>query len=444
MNKIIEKYWILFATFMLILRMSGSLGAIIAFIFLIFYAAFGKQHTIFAFLLSWIFVLINPVIAVNPSVLAIVKPLIIISGFTSAVFSYFYQHSHKASKISFLTAILVLIIVIHSLFFSYNMAISLLKILLWFFTFVTLYYSWSSLILEERTKVFGGVVNFLQLLLVISIPLLLIPSIGFAVNGTGFQGIFNHPQVLGPTFALLGVILASKIINSNRFELKSIFLLFICIVFIILSEARTAGLAFIGPLIIIMLLKPFNNRKDGSFLKNKKNIIFILFVLVTIVVILPTYSSYLTGYIFKRADSTNIIDVANASRGGLVDVMLENIRSKLLFGIGFGLASDPSMMDVQVDPFFGIPISATVEKGVLLIAVLEELGLIVAVYFYFWLFYILYRSSCYGLQNLSIVLCIIFINFGENTFFSVGGLGMLLIILLTASITKSKDIKVLR
>ncbi len=71
-----------------------------------------------------------------------------------------------------------------------------------------------------------------------------------------------------------------------------------------------------------------------------------------------------------------MLEAYDLSRGSLIDEMWQNITEHPLAGIGFGIGSDPSEMEIERDPVFRLPIGAPIEKGVLPIAVVEELGII--------------------------------------------------------------------
>src|SRR5690606_4707588 len=94
----------------------------------------------------------------------------------------------------------------------------------------------------------------------------------------------------------------------------------------------------------------------------------------------------ITSYISKsgRAEVASVIEAYDTSRGGLIAEMWTNIIDKPLQGIGFGIASDPRDMDVTRDQLLGLPTGAAIEKGVLPLAVLEEVGLIGLILISLW------------------------------------------------------------
>lgn len=431
---------------LLILRLISSSTADLAFLFLAILAAFGGKNTIYAFLMSWFFTLINPVIAPDPGLGAAGRYLIIFSGFLSLFLNNILSKSLKISKYALLTSLLGLGILLHSILISYFVLISTLKLITWLMTVVTLLGCWSSFTLENKEIIYYKIVLFLKLILIISVPLLLFPEIGFARNATGFQGVLNHPQAFGPTIAILGVIVGGKILSSQKINYYNIITFIICLVFIFLSEARTAGLGLILGLGLTLILNPILSGKSffnsNPIFKNKWIYIYTYLIAILGFIFSSVYINQLNSYLFKRTDSGGILEAAENSRGKLVENMLFNIEANPFKGIGFGMSSDINNLNVEYDPFFGLPISAAIEKGVLPIAVLEELGIMVGSFVFLWIFYSFYKAAQVDAQKLSILLCIILLNLGEYMFFSVGGMGMLMLILFTASTSYTKKIRI--
>jgi hypothetical protein len=111
--------------------------------------------------------------------------------------------------------------------------------------------------------------------------------------------------------------------------------------------------------------------------------------------------------------------------------MGENIREHPLLGIGFGIASFPEDFVVERDTLLGLPVSATTEKGVLPVMVVEELGALGALAFVLWLWIILRKSATRGgLVALAVIWTALLLNIGEAMLFSPGGMGLLLMILI--------------
>ena len=141
-------------------------------------------------------------------------------------------------------------------------------------------------------------------------------------------------------------------------------------------------------------------------------------------------------YIAKRSGTSSVIEAYQLSRGGLMEKMQQNIEQRPFAGIGFGIASIPSEMTVLRDPIFNIPISASVEKGVMPLAVLEEVGVFGFLFFLFWLWCIFRLALRRGGEAVGLLFTIILLNFGEAVLFSVGGLGLLPLVLLTSVVSR--------
>ena len=111
--------------------------------------------------------------------------------------------------------------------------------------------------------------------------------------------------------------------------------------------------------------------------------------------------------------------------------MWENIEAQPWRGIGFGLASDPATMVVDRDPILDLPTGATIEKGVMPIAVLEELGAFGFIAVMLWLWMLISRAARGGgMTALAVFYTALLLNMGESVLFSPGGMGLLFLILI--------------
>ena len=146
----------------------------------------------------------------------------------------------------------------------------------------------------------------------------------------------------------------------------------------------------------------------------------------------------LSTYIFKSQDfdTINILSVYIKSREVLYAPMIANIAEYPITGIGFGLASEPLSMNVKF--FKGIPISAPIEKGILPLMVLEEIGIFGFLFFLIWVLILNLKAIAISFSSILILLTTLLLNFGEAGLFSPNGFGMLYLILITMSITRHK------
>ena len=114
----------------------------------------------------------------------------------------------------------------------------------------------------------------------------------------------------------------------------------------------------------------------------------------------------------------------------------DNIMNNFWSGIGFGIGSNLETFIVLRDPFFGIPYFGAVEKGLIFVAILEEIGIFGLIVFMVFILSCFFNLCESGFKSLPLFSLIIILNFGESTFFSTGGVGSLLLIFFTLSISK--------
>jgi hypothetical protein len=340
----------------------------------------------------------------------------------------------KASKIVLSTVGLGVFFVIHSLFISPMPDVSILKAVSWLMVTATLFSAWSGLAPAERDKLFRQLYLGLVAIMVISVPLFVLP-LGYLRNGSGFQGILNHPQAFGPTMAILGAIAASKLFAEKRPSWQYLGVFGVSLVFILASEARTAGLALIiGLCLAIASVPVLSGRRVRAVLpglRSRRVWGIAGIVLCFGVIFAPQIGDKVGNYISKSGRAGSVESIAEAydkSRGGLIDRMFTNINQTPLTGIGFGIASEPALMAVERDPLFGLPIGAPVEKGVLPLAVIEELGVVGAGIVALWIIALVVRAAKNGVVPISILITVLMINMGENVFFSPGGMGLFFLI----------------
>lgn len=264
--------------------------------------------------------------------------------------------------------------------------------------------------------------RFIPLFLLVSIPTYFIPSVGFARNGLGFQGIMNQPQAFGVTVALFAAWLLHRIWTrrvtiSPPLTVLAIAGLLGCI---LLSGARTSLLGFIIAFLLTWLIQMLrSSRRLG--LK-----IVLGLTIGGLGVGIVTQSATLSTFLFKRGSAENVLEAADNSRGFLVRRSLDNFEAQPFLGMGFGTPSLLDEADITYAPIINVPISVALEKGIWLSATLEEQGVVgMAALLLFFAIFAIYclRSGCYmGIPMLGFLLGS---NLGEMTMFSMGGLGLL-------------------
>lgn len=422
------------------MRLASGQTANVSFLIIAIYALSGRTQAIQALALSWLFSMLNSALAPEVSAASIGRYLVICTAAISVAWRGVGSGGRFSIKrLNLLTLCLGVLLLIHSLLFSSVVDVSVLKIVSWTVVVLTLLSAWQGLAVTQRAALFDQLQWGLIWLMLLSLPLLVVPSIGYLRNGTGFQGLLSHPQAFGPTVALVGVLVGGRVLGDRVPTWRDIALLGLCLVLVILSAARTAGLAMVFGLLSSALLSPIfagvSRRRMLPGLRSRRFQIVALMALAAVLVAGPLLTGKLSKYLFKGSEATTLLGAADASRGGLVESMFLNIKKHPWTGIGFGIASDPARMEVERDPVFGLPLSAPVEKGVMPIAVVEEVGIFGALMVLGWVLVVLSRGARGGAPQFAVLITLVLVNFGESMFFSVGGMGMLLLILLAGAVT---------
>jgi hypothetical protein len=434
-----SSFW--FPLIAVLARLSSS-TAEISFFIIAGYALLGKQQALQALVLLFLFTTLNDAIAPSVEFMSLLRYVVIFSAF----FSIFLRANFLKYNLTVLyTLCFAVFIIIHSMFFSSVIEVSVLKIISWTIVMITLLKAWGELNELEYKRMKQWVARFILFILLSSLFFLLIPEVGYKINNDGFQGVLNHPQAFGLLAALAAAIYFGYLFekrNKSLWSLISILLLILWLIF--LSKTRTAALSVFFSLFIALLFFFFLNLFKKKFylrIFQYKSLFFIILLFLIFYLLLITDSTnFINNFIIKnnKEEFDRFSQIFFQSRNFLIEPMIENINKNFITGIGFGIASDPLSMNIQPDPFLNLPISAAVEKGTLYIAILEELGIFGFILFVMWAFILFYKHAIYSLGSMIILITILLINIGEAVLFSVGGMGLLILILLTSIITRPK------
>lgn len=436
MNRVRGAASLAYVAIALAARLATESTANASFLLLAVYALFGRGPAIQAIALSWLFLMLSPGIGAEAPGGSVGRYVVLVAAASSVLArSRMFHDGARVRRITMITALLGVFFVVHALLFSLVVDVSVLKAVSWTLATATLFAAWASLEAEERSllsrQIFGGLV----VLMVVSLPLLALP-VGYLVNGTGFQGVLNHPQVFGSTMALLGAWAASRTLGRRQPPWSAVALASSCLALVLLSEARTAGFALVLGVGCAAVLAPIVPGRSARAvlpgLRSKRVYLVGGAVLVGVVLAGPRLEGVVTNFISKsgRAGVSSLFAAYDRSRGEMTEAMWSNIQKKPFQGIGFGIALDPTSMDIKRDPVFGLPTGASIEKGVLPLAVLEEVGIIGFAAVAAWVLFILRRSSTGGISPFAVVLTALLLNMGESTLFSPGGMGLLPLVLI--------------
>lgn len=231
----------------LALRLAAPSTAGLSYLVVAAYSLLGRAQVIQSLALSWFLSMINPGLAPEAQWASVGRYVVLAAAAASVMARSLFFVSGQGVPVHravLSTTLLGLIIVLHSLLFSPLPDVSVLKAASWTLVVATLLSAWSSLSDVEQqgveSRLFGGLV----VIMISSLPFL-VSSVGYLRNGTGFQGVLSHPQAFGPTMALLGAWAASSVLAARRPAWSLVGIFAACVVLVVLSEARTAGLALV-------------------------------------------------------------------------------------------------------------------------------------------------------------------------------------------------------
>ncbi|WP_299179823.1 O-antigen ligase [uncultured Chryseobacterium sp.] len=255
---------------------------------------------------------------------------------------------------------------------------------------------------------------------VIFLSLIMMPirSVAYARNGIGFQGVVVHPNALGVFLApFCGYMFLRVLRNKNKWD---IFLFIIAIILLFLSLSRTSFFSFLLGVCVYFVI---NNSFRARF--SKMLLLFSLPLVIIFALNFSKISNSLSGFLIKSKGAESFTESVEQSRGKLFTAQLKNFEENPLFGIGFKVPSNKIAVTKTstTDEIY-------YEKGNILLASLEELGIVGALLFLIALVSLL-KSSKYVQNDFQILPIIATITaLGEATLFSIGGLGIFIWVLI--------------
>jgi hypothetical protein len=306
--------------------------------------------------------------------------------------------------------------------------ISMMKIAEFTFAATAILISFNHLTPRQLAKLQTWFMTVGTTVIVLSGLTLLKPGLGIGGNG-GLQGILNQPQALGifvapfAAWSLAGTLLMRQ--KASRLE---IFVALGTLVLIVLTKARTAAVATVFAMAVVIITRVIGGRLATQAKLGQPILLIALGVVAVLGVGLASgkLSEAVTDFAFKGTQKENR-DLGAAfydSRGGGVLSQWQHFQEQPILGNGFGVYPD-GRFPSGVVRFWGIPISAPIEKGFLPTAILEEGGLLGAfglTFLILWLGRRAWRNS--DLRWRAMFVACLGMNFGECVFLSPGGIGM--------------------
>ena len=327
---------------------------------------------------------------------------------------------------------------------GWNPAISYLKLFLFSFVYLA-YYCVTNLVLTRARfdiRQLRSVVLAVAVFLVVgSLAVIPFPSIGqltgedyeiALMSGVElkslFKGMTNHSQMLGPVMAFVFTFLfADLLVNVRKMNALYLVLLLASPYLVYTTSSRT-GMATVlmgvlVPSFCLMKMKGVGARWRGK----ARGVLFGLFVLAAVAVVaVPRLRESVARFAMKyqkaeTGKSSFSVDKMMSSRQGLIDRQMENFWKSPVIGNGFQVSE--ALRSHKVKTWRDL-LSASVEKGVWITAVLEEggvCGFAVLVLFYAYLGLTLLNRGAY--TGLSLLCAFWTSNMAEFTMFSMSGGG---------------------
>lgn len=383
------------------------------------YATRGSKQTLEAFTVLAFLILMGQTGG------AAARWIVVFAGFGRAVWDTFFLEA-KLPRILWPVTIFSVTVLFFAPLTSYMPLVSALKVVSFWMGVTT------SLTMFFRTRDMSEywLSWFFTLILFMAIGSALIYATGGGYNRTaaGFQGVTSHPQTFGPVMAVSSAFLIGLVIFYGIQKWYVLLGALLALGGMYLSAARTALLATIlgfGMAVFIGQIRGYSwwPRVRSALLHPATMLLYVGMIGITILQ-WSSVQARITDFLIKdEVDTQTVVSALQSSRGYLMAVSMENFRSEPITGIGFGVPSDQENVVIQTG-FLGLPTGASVEKGFMPTAVLEETGIAGAILVSILIILLVrpvWKSG--NMLYLWVIFICLLVNLGEMVFFSIGGMG---------------------
>ena len=321
--------------------------------------------------------------------------------------------------------------------------ISLLKIALFSVVFLA-YFGLSNMVAKEEqtdmTKFRSVFLAFAVFYIFGSMVLLPFPEYGqltgeeyeeAMLNGQQvvslFKGMSMHSQALGPVVAFINLLLIADMLFVLKYSNKLYGTLILCGFVLIYKSSSRAGMAAFIAGVMFMAWEAMQARGIGSRWKGKITSFFMVLFVVGLMgfVAVPAFRDGVARFALKYNPDAKVGDVTleamTATRQGLIDESLFNWRQKPMLGNGFQVTYEMQYRDTGS---WTSLLSAPIEKGVWVTAVLEEggvVGMVLIVMFIVIAGFMMLRRKAY--IGLGMLFTLFVANMAEFTMFSMSAMG---------------------
>jgi hypothetical protein len=430
----------------------------------------GPRRALEALTLTWLLTFLNPGLYSLSGYASLLRWLVIGVAFVNIAFQATFstrKQGARAPRAYWWVVSFVIVAGVLSLFSSYMPDVSLFK-LLSFLIATTAVLLGFHLTRDQVGYWKRWFLTFFTVVLFSGFPLVL-HDLGYVRNQQGFQGLVNHPQAYAVFIAPFLSWIVALIVSRELKGFPWLFVTGIATISLLATQSRTGVLAAGMGLVSAIAWKGAQSIRVRYHLSRwlPRFLLALLIFGITLSLYGVDLQQSAVDFVMKRKgdqyEQVNV-DVAVNSREHLIASSLANFWERPFMGIGFSMPSAPgyasvehnfgrvgghagfsvpippeyfhaSGFDVEREPFFGLPISAAVEKGFTLTAVLEEVGLIGFVFFVCMTFSLLRPSMrrYSGVGPAALALSAVMVNLGESVFFAMGATGLLMWLLIGAA-----------
>ncbi len=423
------------------LRIASPPTSALSYLVIAGYAFAGRRQAIISLFLLWLFNMISHDFCGPPLYAAVLRHVVVLAAAMSVVIQGVSRNAvTKRAGILWATVAMLGLMLLHSVSISQMPEISVLKVFMFATAILASLGGWGGMDEDERRTTAQMIVGGLILLSLASL-VILVAFPGRAFYGTNtslFKGALYHSQVFGPTMGFLAAALTLQCLTIRPISLWRAVVLLISAYLMVRSSARVGVVAYLGG-----VLAGFGYAIASSLVVRYRHhprivvtrlVVATLLMMVLIIFAGDRISKGVREFIAKAAidedGDISLLEAGMKSRGAKLEELVANIRRSPLTGIGFGVSSSAEdRKNIVRDGILGLPIMATVEKGILPLAIVEELGIPMATIVFLWIAMLILLSTRGGMLTVAVISACLMSNIAEAALFSPGGTGLLQLVL---------------
>lgn len=434
----------------------GSASALTVLTILTVYSFFGVNEALISLLLSCLVSVLNSdLFHVEGSVVTIMRWVVLLAASLSIYIQLFYSRNKLTTNASGVLLFLFLVLAtVLSNIFGYAPGVSNFKLFIFGFGSLAIVHGFLYINKWQNFDryIFSTLTGFLTISTAI---LILFPIQAFRrsndlIRVSGFQGMTNQSQAMGVLAAVSFAWVVAKMVTDNNCRKWYWYLTcFGLSVFMIISNARTGPIGLLLAAVLTGFGALLTRRYRIKAILETLKLRFWAMVTSLIIIISINYESIketVVDFAIKGGRNGKELNAAfEASRGFRIRQLYRSFLESPWTGKGFGLETFERNLEVGYDPLIGlIPIKAPVEKNFIFLSVFEETGVFGGILLGLFVL----ATAHYLINNRSPIWCFVFLtgimaNVGESIFFSLGGVGLFVWIIMMSSLIRRDQYRVL-